>query len=212
MATHHLAQLVRILEIGPEAQVVGTPQDLRVVTAGDARGSARSADTSGARNSSSCAECNRPGPTEGTKAATTFVMSSAETRRSRAHARARRGGRATRARARGCAFMPAPAAWQPTHGSRRHRAPAHSDQARLRDDARGPRQPCERPPATAEQRPPAPAIIGAAASTDPTLIVLGSRPGTPAISVSAGVARDASCSVLVLRPGRLVGRPDAPSP
>ena len=66
-----------------------------------------------------------------------------------AHARARSGGRATRARARGCAFMPAPAAWQPTHGSRRHRAPAHSDQARLRDDARGPRQPCERPPATA---------------------------------------------------------------
>ena len=43
-----------------------------------------------------------------------------------------------------------------------------------------------RPLVLDEQRPPAPAIIGAAASTDATLIVLGSRPGTPAISVSAG--------------------------
>lgn len=59
-----------------------------------------------------------------------------------------------------------------------------------------------RPLVLDEQRPPVPAILGAAAIMDATLIVIGSRPGTPTDSVSAAVARDANCSVLVLRPGR----------
>ena len=69
-----------------------------------------------------------------------------------------------------------------------------------------------RPLVLDEQRPPVPAILGAAASTGATLIVAGSRPGTPAGSVSAEIARRANCSVLVLRPGRPVSSPGAPPP
>ena len=66
-----------------------------------------------------------------------------------------------------------------------------------------------RPLVLDEQRAPVPAILGAAASTGATLIVTGSRPGTPEGSVSAEIARRASCSVLVLRP---VSSPGAPRP
>jgi nucleotide-binding universal stress UspA family protein len=52
-----------------------------------------------------------------------------------------------------------------------------------------------------EYGPPAASIVQAAASLEATVIVLGSRPGRPAASVSAEVAERAGCSVLVLRPG-----------
>jgi nucleotide-binding universal stress UspA family protein len=45
------------------------------------------------------------------------------------------------------------------------------------------------------------AILCAAKSRDASLIVLGSRPGAPAASISRAVAREASCSVLALGPG-----------
>jgi nucleotide-binding universal stress UspA family protein len=57
-----------------------------------------------------------------------------------------------------------------------------------------------RPLVLDERRPPVPAIVDAARMLDATLIVLGSRPGTPAGSVSAAVAAAAGCSVLVARP------------
>jgi nucleotide-binding universal stress UspA family protein len=57
-----------------------------------------------------------------------------------------------------------------------------------------------RPLVLDEQCPPVPAIVGTARRIDAALIVLGSRPGALAGSVSAGVARTAGCSVLVLRP------------
>ena len=56
-----------------------------------------------------------------------------------------------------------------------------------------------RPLVLDEQAPPVAAIVAAAASTDASLIVLGSRPGHPEPSISAQVARTASCSVLVIR-------------
>jgi nucleotide-binding universal stress UspA family protein len=56
-----------------------------------------------------------------------------------------------------------------------------------------------RPLVLDEQAPPVAAIVAAAARTDASLIVLGSRPGNPEPSISAQVARDATCSVLVLR-------------
>jgi nucleotide-binding universal stress UspA family protein len=51
-----------------------------------------------------------------------------------------------------------------------------------------------------EYGPPASSIAAAAASLDATLIVLGGRRGQPVPSVSAAVAGQAPCSVLVLRP------------
>jgi len=56
-----------------------------------------------------------------------------------------------------------------------------------------------RPLVLDEQAPAVPAIVAAAASIDASLIVLGSRPGNPEPSISAQVAREATCSVLVLR-------------
>ena len=46
---------------------------------------------------------------------------------------------------------------------------------------------------------PATAVVVAATNLDASLIVIGSRPGRPADSVSARVAEQAPCSVLVLR-------------
>jgi nucleotide-binding universal stress UspA family protein len=59
----------------------------------------------------------------------------------------------------------------------------------------------QRPLVLDEHAPPAPAINRAAAATEASLIVIGSRPGHPAASVSQQVAREAGCSVLVLRGG-----------
>jgi nucleotide-binding universal stress UspA family protein len=58
-----------------------------------------------------------------------------------------------------------------------------------------------RPLVLDEQAPPVQTILAAAASTGASLIVMGSRPGQPAASVSQAVARRAPCSVLVLRQG-----------
>ena len=49
---------------------------------------------------------------------------------------------------------------------------------------------------------PATAIVAAASNLEASLVVLGSRPGRPVASVSAEVAGQAPCSVLVLRPER----------
>ena len=59
----------------------------------------------------------------------------------------------------------------------------------------------QRPLVLDEQAPPVQTILAAAASTGASLIVMGSRPGQPAASVSQAVARRAPCSVLVLRQG-----------
>lgn len=59
-----------------------------------------------------------------------------------------------------------------------------------------------RPLVLDEQAPPAHAIAAAAGSTGASLIVMGSRPGRHADSLSIQVARDAACSVLVLRAER----------
>ena len=58
-----------------------------------------------------------------------------------------------------------------------------------------------RPIVLDEHAPAVPSILAAAGSTGASLIVTGSRPGNPAASVSAQVAREATCSVLVVRPG-----------
>jgi nucleotide-binding universal stress UspA family protein len=65
----------------------------------------------------------------------------------------------------------------------------------------------ERPLIMDEHGPPVASILTAAASLEVSLVVLGSRPGQPAVSVSAQVAEHAPCSVLVLRPGPDVSRP-----
>ncbi len=59
-----------------------------------------------------------------------------------------------------------------------------------------------RPLVLDEQRLPVTAILGAATSAGASLIVLGSRPGSPAGSISAQIARRARTSVLVMRPHR----------
>ena len=53
-----------------------------------------------------------------------------------------------------------------------------------------------------EHGPAVTSIVSAAAALEASLVVLGSRPGRHADSVSAEVAERARCSVLVLRPGR----------
>jgi hypothetical protein len=57
----------------------------------------------------------------------------------------------------------------------------------------------ERPLVLDEHRGPVPSILAAAASVEASLIVLGRRPGSPTLSVSAEVAGAADCSVLVVR-------------
>jgi nucleotide-binding universal stress UspA family protein len=57
-----------------------------------------------------------------------------------------------------------------------------------------------RPLVLDEYRSPARSIVAAASNMEASLIVIGSRPGRPADSVSAAVADRAPCSVLVLRP------------
>jgi nucleotide-binding universal stress UspA family protein len=67
----------------------------------------------------------------------------------------------------------------------------------------------QRPLILDEHGPPAASILAAASSIEASLILIGSRPGRPAASVSAKVAERAPCSVLVLRPDRRVSRPDS---
>jgi nucleotide-binding universal stress UspA family protein len=84
-------------------------------------------------------------------------------------------------------------------------APEHDavhQSALLRDAAAVEQITGRRPLVLDEHGAPAPSIVGAAAAIEASLIVLGSRPGRPVGSVSAEVAERATCSVLVLRPGR----------
>jgi nucleotide-binding universal stress UspA family protein len=86
-------------------------------------------------------------------------------------------------------------------------APEHDaahQHALQRDAAAVERITGRRPLILDEHGAPVASILNAATTLDASLIVLGSRPGRPADSVSAEVAERADCSVLVLRPGRAV--------